>query len=179
MVFLLTTKVVIGNFAEVAVAFTVTVEGTAAFVGLLLDKLTTTPFTGAGAVSVTVPTALALPMTLEGFKVSEDSAGDGRGRTVKPAVFVTPEQLALILPRVVTLTTEVIIGKLAEDEPAATVARGGMLAAEFTLVRFTTVPPVGAGPVKLTAPVADCPPMTLEGVRVNAFNTAGPPVEGL
>jgi hypothetical protein len=90
VVFLLTTNVVIGKVVAIEPAFTAMVAGTLAFVGLLLARDITIPPTGAGAVSVTVPVALDPPLTLEGFKVSEDRAGDGAGCTVKLVVFVTP-----------------------------------------------------------------------------------------
>ena len=66
----------------------------------------------------------------------------------------------------------VVIGTLAEEAPAAMVTLDGTLAAEFALARRTTAPVVGAGPVKLTTPVADCPPVTLAGVSVSEFKTA-------
>ena len=88
--FLLATTVVIGKAVAIEPAFTAIVVGTLAFVGLLLVRAITIPPTGAGAVSVTVPVALDPPLTLEGFKVSEDRAGDGAGCTVKFLVCVTP-----------------------------------------------------------------------------------------
>ena len=87
---MLTVAVVIGKATAVAPAFTAIVVGTGAFVGLLLDRAITIPPTGAGTVSVTVPVALDPPLTLEGFKVSEDRASNGAGCTVKFVVFVTP-----------------------------------------------------------------------------------------
>src|SRR3954464_11144123 len=89
VMFLLTGNVVIEKVAIVAPAFTTIAVGTLAFVGLLLARATTIPPTGAGAMSVTVPVALAPPQTPTGFTVSEDRAGDGAGWTVKLAVFVT------------------------------------------------------------------------------------------
>jgi hypothetical protein len=37
-------------------------------------------------------------------------------------------------------------------------------------------PPLGAGVVKLTVPVADLPPITLSGVCVRLLRRGGPPV---
>ena len=88
--FWLTFTVVIGNVVAIAPAFTAIVAGTLAFVGLLLVRVITLPPTGAGAVSVTAPVALDPPLTLEGFTVSEASAADGAGCTVKFLVRVTP-----------------------------------------------------------------------------------------
>src|SRR5437667_12253825 len=68
--FVLTVKL-----ALVAPAGTVTLAGTAATPVLLLDKLTTAPPLGAGALSVTVPVDELPPVTLDGLKVSEVKAG--------------------------------------------------------------------------------------------------------
>lgn len=76
-------------------------------------------------------------------------------------------------------TIVVVIGKLAEEAPPATVTLDGTLAAELALSKFTTAPLVGAGPVKPTTPVADCPPITLAGVSVSEFNATEPVVDGL
>ena len=90
VVVLLTLAVVMANVASGAPAFTATATGVLAFVGALLASGIIIPPTGAGAVSVTAPVAVAPPLTREGFTVSEDNAGDGAGWTVKLAVFVTP-----------------------------------------------------------------------------------------
>ena len=65
-VFRLTVAVVMLKVAVVLPAATVAVEGTAAFPELLLDKFTTKPPVGAGAVSVTVPTEVLPPRTVVG-----------------------------------------------------------------------------------------------------------------
>ena len=88
VMFLLTGNVVIGKVAVVVPAFTTIAVGTLAFVVLLLANPITIPPAGAGAVSVTMPVALIPPLTPAGLTVSEDSAGDGAGCTVKLAVFV-------------------------------------------------------------------------------------------
>ena len=76
-IFRLTDTVVTLNVAVVLPANTVTAEGTTALLELLLDKLTTKPPTGAGAVSVTVPTELLPPRTFVGLRDSAESAADG------------------------------------------------------------------------------------------------------
>ena len=68
--FVLTVKL-----ALVAPAGTVTLAGTAATPVLLLDKLTTAPPLGAGALSVTVPVDELPPVTLDGLSVSDVKGG--------------------------------------------------------------------------------------------------------
>src|SRR5436309_4595794 len=68
--------------ALVLPAGTVTLAGTVAAPVLLLDKLTTAPPLGAGALSVTVPVEELPPVTLDGLTLSEESVG-GATVTVK------------------------------------------------------------------------------------------------
>ena len=80
------------NVALVAPAGMNTLDGTLA-VPLLLERMTVTPPAGTGALSVTLPVEdCTPPMTVLGFKVSEDSVGGGGGAgfTVSEAVLVTP-----------------------------------------------------------------------------------------
>ena len=69
----LTAVVVTVKLALVAPAATVTVDGTEATDGLLLESVTATPPEGAPALSVTVPAEDWPPVTLAGFRVSEES----------------------------------------------------------------------------------------------------------
>ena len=73
--------------ALVALPGTVTLAGTLATPGLLLDRLTTAPPLGAGALSVTVPVEELPPVTLDGLRLSAESVG---GVTVSEAVRVAP-----------------------------------------------------------------------------------------
>ena len=58
---------------------TVTVVGTFARLGILLDNFTTEPAGGAGAVRVTVPIDAAPPVTVVGLRVNEARLADGDG----------------------------------------------------------------------------------------------------
>jgi hypothetical protein len=70
-------------------------------------------------------------------------------------------------------TAEVVIVKVAVVAPAATVTLAGTCAAAvLLLVRVTTAPPDEAGPVRVTVPVDDVPPITEVGLRVIEVSVA-------
>ena len=73
MVTLPTAPVVTVNVAVVAPAATITLAGTCAAVELLLLNVTVAPPVGAAPLKVTVPVADAPPVTLVGFRVTDDS----------------------------------------------------------------------------------------------------------
>src|SRR5436309_6763353 len=81
--------------ALVLPAGTVTLTGTVAAPVLLLDKLTTAPPLGAGALSVTVPVEELPPVTLDGLRLREESVG---GVTAREAVGVAPEAPEVVTP---------------------------------------------------------------------------------
>ncbi len=54
---------------------TVTLDGTLATLGLLLERDTATPSLGAGALSITVPVDGLPPVTVDGLRLSEESVG--------------------------------------------------------------------------------------------------------
>ena len=64
------------------------------------------------------------------------------------------------------LTDEVVTVKFAELALAEMVIEPGTCAAPMLLVRFTTIPPIGAALVSVTVPVIEAPPLTDEGVTV-------------
>ncbi len=68
----MTALVATANVALVAPAATVTLAGVLATVVLLLESVTVAPPDGAAAVKVTVPVDEFPPVTLVGFKVSEE-----------------------------------------------------------------------------------------------------------
>jgi hypothetical protein len=70
-------------------------------------------------------------------------------------------------------TAEVVIVNVALVAPAATVTLAGTWAAVvLLLVRVTTAPPDGAGPVKVTVPVDEVPPITELGLRLTEVSAA-------
>ena len=83
-----TDEVVTVKFALVAPAGTVTLAGTVATDGLLLDNATMAPPLGAAAVSVAVPVALVPPVTLAGLTLTALRLADGA--TVSVVVRVVP-----------------------------------------------------------------------------------------
>ena len=63
--------------------------------------------------------------------------------------------------------------KVAVLEPAATITKPGT-ETEFKLLwRFTVIPPVPAGPLKVTVPVEEVPPVTDVGFKEMETSVAG------
>jgi hypothetical protein len=96
--------------ALVAPAGTITLEGTLA-APLLLESATCAPPAGAGPLSVTVPVEDVPPITLVGFRVSEETVGRGGGVRVRVMVVVcvkvpdVPVMVAVTVPVVAALLT--------------------------------------------------------------------------
>jgi hypothetical protein len=64
--------------------------------------------------------------------------------------------------------------KVALVLPEGTVTEAGTVAAAvLLLVRPTAIPPVGAGPLKLTVPVELVPPVTDVGFRLTELRAGG------
>jgi hypothetical protein len=94
-----TALVLTANVALLAPTGTVTLEGTLAAL-LLLESKTCAPPAGAGPLIVTVPVAdCTPPITLVGFRVTEDTVGRGGGVTVRVivVVFVKPPDEPVIV----------------------------------------------------------------------------------
>ena len=71
-------------------------------------------------------------------------------------------------------TELVLIVKLIEVAPAGTVVNDGTVATEVLLLaRVTMAPPEGAGAVRVTVPVAEVPPSTAVGFKVNVESAGG------
>lgn len=76
--------------AELAPAGTTTLGGTLARVELLLASVTTTPPAGAALVRFTVPSDFEPPTTVDGLRVSDESAAGAGALTVSAADLLTP-----------------------------------------------------------------------------------------
>jgi hypothetical protein len=160
-------------------AATVTLAGTVATLGLLLESVTTTPPEGAAPESVTVPVDVLPPLTLVGLSVSEERLTALAGVTVNVACFELLLRVAVITALVVVVTDCVLTVKLALVLPAGTVTLDGTVATEvLPLESVTTVPPEGALALRVTVPVELVPPVTLVGFRVNE-ETVGLELPGL
>ena len=163
----MTALVLTVKVALVAPAATVTLEGTRATVVLLLERATCAPPAGAGPLRVTVPAEEFPPVTVVGFRESEESVDGGgdAGVMVSEADLVAPLKVAEIVTAVDAATALVLTVKVALVAPAATVTVEGTLATVVLLLeRATCAPPAGAGPVRVTVPVEEFPPVTLVGL---------------
>ena len=113
-----------------------------------------------------VPVEKYPPVTLVGFSVADERVGGGgdAGVTVSDADLVAPPYAAEILTVVDVATALVLTVNVAVVAPAATVTLGGTLAAAVLLLESVTcAPPVGAGPLRVTVPAEEFPPVTLVG----------------
>jgi hypothetical protein len=158
----------------VAPAGMVTLAGTLATAVLLLERVTRAPPVGAGPLSAKVPLEGDPPITLFGLSVSEVRVGPeaGGGVTVRDAVRVTPAWEAEIVTDVELATAIVVTWNVPIAVPAGMVTLAGTVAADVLLLeRETTVPPAGAGPLRVTVPVDGLPPFTLVGLSASEDRT--------
>ncbi len=79
----------------------------------------------------------------------------------------------VIVAGLVVVTVDVFTTKLVEVVPAEIVTWLGTMAAELLDDNLTIAPPVGAGNVRLTTPLDEVPPKTVEGVRVRVARVSG------
>ena len=78
----------------------------------------------------------------------------------------------MIVAVVVIVTEVVVTGNVADEEPAGTSTVAGTAALPLLLPRETTAPAAGAGPVRVTVPVDDDPPVTCAGFSVTDVSEA-------
>jgi hypothetical protein len=153
------------KLALVCPAATVTLEGTVATDVLPLWSVTVAPPEGAAPLRVTVPVELLPPLTLVGFRVSDESVNDGL--MISDAIWELLPSVAVIVAVRAVLTGVVLTVKVALVDPLDTVTLPGTLALELLLLRLTTVPPEGAAELRVTVPVELLPPVTLFGFRLS------------
>src|SRR5437773_2144961 len=138
-----TDKVEKSNAALVAPARTVTVGGTVAASGLLLESATVTSAKGGLLNNVTIPT----PRNATAIKssVRELIITGGGGKTVSSAVLVTPPKDAEIVTVVETVTGTVVTEAPAVVNPAERMTLAGTVAtAGLLLERVITASAEGA-----------------------------------
>ena len=146
--------------AVVAPPTTVTVAGTVPAAVFPEVRLTMNPPVGAGLESVTVPVERFPPMTELGLNASPVTVGALSVRAAEAVPFAVAETFAV--PS--TPTAVVVTVNVAVVAPAATVTDEGTVADALSDRRATEVPPVGAGPVRVTVPVEGLPPTTDVGL---------------
>jgi len=103
---------------------------------------------------------------------------DTWGDTVRVPVAVLAPWLAPITTGVAAATAFVATVNVAVRLPAGTVTVAGTLALGSALPSPTTAPPVGAGPFRVTVPVAEVPPSTGFGLKDRAATASGLTVRG-
>jgi hypothetical protein len=81
--------------------------------------------------------------------------------------------VAVIVTGVDVVTTLVVTVNVAVVAPAATVTLAGVVADALLSAKVTTTPPAGAGPVMVTVPVEELPPIRLAGFMETAESATG------
>jgi hypothetical protein len=183
LVVAVTALVPIENDAVVCPAGTVTLAGTAA--GTVpgppfdnaFDSVTTAPPDGAGLLNVTLPLADAPPTMLAGLTLNALSAAD----PPPPAVMSSsaccsglPTRSAKTFMLNCEVTADVAIVNDAVVAPAATVTLAGIFATVVGAgVDSVTVFALVCGLLKVTVPIAELPPTTLDGLTDTPESTGG------
>ena len=81
--------------------------------------------------------------------------------------------MAETITAVEAITAVVVTVKVALVAPATTVTLAGVAADVLLSDNAISDPPDGAGPLNLTVPVDDEPPITVVGLKVKELSTAG------
>jgi hypothetical protein len=123
-----------------------------------------TPPAGAAIFKVIVPTAAVSFITEPGSMENEVIVSGGVGRTVIEAVLLELFNLTTIVASLDELTLIASISKVAEVWPASTFRVGGTCTGEPKVDNTCSKGrSAGAGPLKLTVPTAEDPPITEVG----------------
>jgi len=94
--------------------------------------------------------------------------------TFSTAVLVTPLDVAETVDEVEKSTMLVLTVKVALVDPDGMVALAGTVAADVLLLDSdTAAPPAGAGPLRVTVPTEELPPVTVDGFSVSETSTGG------
>lgn len=168
-VWLFTPVVEMANVAEDCPDCRISDDGTLA-AEMLLERTTVDPEGPAGPVSVTVPVEGEPPRTDVGLSVREESFA---GVMASVAVMETAPKVAVIVAVVGESTPIVETAKAAEVWPAAIVTVVGVDADELLLARDRAVPDGPAGPLRVTVPVDEVPPITVVGLMLRPESPAG------
>jgi len=160
--------VVTGTCKYLVPAGTVTVGGTEAAPGLLLERLTGQPPAGASAPRLMTRVAFVPPATEEGVTPSDASAGSN----VREECAVAPNRVAVMVPVVAEVTYEELIVNVAWFVPRGTMTVAGTVIEGVFALRATVAPPELALKFRKTSPEAVAPPIMLPGF------TNSPPSKG-
>src|SRR4051794_2672612 len=164
----LTAEVEMSTTADEAPADTVTVAGTAATAGLLLDTAIAAPVWGAGADSTSAAWAPLPPVTLVGLSTRFCSVADGGGWpppvTARVAERDVPLSVAVMTTLVLLATGEVATVNVSVKPPVGTVTVAGTLATPGLLVDRETTVVSGAETLTMTVPLDAAPPATVAGL---------------
>ena len=148
---------------------TVTVPGTDA-TELPVVRVTVAPEGPAGPVRVTAAVDGEPPNTVVGLRVSALMVAGLMTSVVRP---VPPFPEAEMVTKTCEFTGYVVTVKVALVWPLGTVTLPGVDAEELRLMTDMFIPPFGAGPVRVTVPVAEVPPTTGLGLTPTLENWGG------
>lgn len=162
---LVTVEAVTAKVAVLAPDATVTEAGVASN-ALLSASVTTVPADGAALFSVTVQELVPPDASEAGLQLN--ATGVAGTRRLNDAVAEEPLKLAVITAVLGAVTAAAVAAKVAVLLPAATVTEAGTVTELLLSERVTTVPPVGAAPVKITVHVAVAAPVSDAGVQLSA-----------
>lgn len=162
-----TAEVVTVNVADVAPDGINTLAGTTALAEFDCS-VTVSPPVGAGPSRVIVAVLVVPPITVVGVN---DKPLSTPGFTVSvPLADLAPTD-PVIVTVVMEATGAVVTVNVIELDPAGTVTEVGTVTLELSDDKFTTVPPVGAEPVRVTVAVDEVPPVTAVGAKLRVDGT--------